>query len=59
MVWSPLCAVALVLLGIPVPKEVDDMLALIGSTTSGVALFAAGLIIARPAGLAPAGTIPI
>jgi predicted permease len=46
MVWSPLCAVALVLLGIPVPKEFDDMLALIGSTTSGVALFAAGLIIA-------------
>jgi predicted permease len=46
MVWSPLCAIALVLLGVPVPKEFDDMLTLIGSTTSGVALFAAGLIIA-------------
>lgn len=46
MVWAPLCAVAVVLLGLPVPKEIDDMLLLIGSTTSGVALFAAGLVTA-------------
>lgn len=46
MVWAPLCAIAVVLLGLPVPKEVDDMLLLIGSTTSGVALFAAGLVTA-------------
>ena len=26
MVWAPLCAVAVVLLGVPVPKEIDDML---------------------------------
>lgn len=46
MVWSPLCAIALVLLGVKVPVEIDNMLSLIGSTTSGVALFAAGLVIA-------------
>jgi predicted permease len=46
MVWAPLCAVAIVLLGLPVPREIDDMLLLIGSTTSGVALFAAGLVTA-------------
>ena len=46
MVWAPLCAVAVVLLGLRIPKEIDDMLLLIGSTTSGVALFAAGLVTA-------------
>lgn len=46
MVWAPLLAVAIVLLGVRVPKEIDDMLLLIGSTTSGVALFAAGLVTA-------------
>jgi predicted permease len=46
MVWAPLLAVAIVLLGVTVPKEIDDMLLLIGSTTSGVALFAAGLVTA-------------
>lgn len=45
VVWSPLAALAVVLVGIPVPKPVDNMLSLIGSTTSGVSLFAAGLII--------------
>ena len=46
MVWAPLAAVAIVLAGIPVPEAIDNMLTLIGSTTSGVSLFAAGLIIA-------------
>lgn len=46
MVWAPLCAILLVLLRIPVPVQIDNMLSLIGSTTSGVALFAAGMIIA-------------
>lgn len=46
VVWSPLAAIVVVLLGIPVPQPVDNMLSLIGSTTSGVSLFAAGLIIA-------------
>lgn len=46
LVWAPLAAVAIVLAGIPVPEAIDNMLTLIGSTTSGVSLFAAGLIIA-------------
>ncbi len=46
LVWAPLTAVAIVLAGIPVPEAIDNMLTLIGSTTSGVSLFAAGLIIA-------------
>ena len=46
VVWAPLAAIAIVLAGVPVPEALDNMLALIGSTTSGVSLFAAGLIIA-------------
>lgn len=46
VVWAPLSAIAIVLTGIRVPEAIDNMLALIGSTTSGVSLFAAGLIIA-------------
>jgi malonate transporter len=46
VVWAPLAAIAIVATGIPVPEAVDNMLTLIGSTTSGVSLFAAGLIIA-------------
>jgi predicted permease len=46
VVWAPLAAIAIVATGIGVPEPVDNMLALIGSTTSGVSLFAAGLIIA-------------
>jgi malonate transporter len=46
VVWAPLAAIAVVLTGIRVPDAVDTMLSLIGSTTSGVSLFAAGLIIA-------------
>jgi hypothetical protein len=36
----------LLLLALPVPKEIESMLNLIGSATSGVAVFVAGLIIA-------------
>jgi hypothetical protein len=46
VVWAPLAALVIVLTGIPVPQAIEHMLALIGSTTSGVSLFAAGLIIA-------------
>jgi predicted permease len=46
MVWAPLVGVALVLLGMHVPEVLDNMLTLIGSTTSGVSIFLAGLIIA-------------
>jgi predicted permease len=46
MVWAPLLGILLVLLDIDPPKVVDDMFALIGSTTSGASLFLAGLLIA-------------
>lgn len=43
---APLLATILVLLAVPVLKEIESMLNLIGSATAGVAVFAAGLIIA-------------
>ena len=46
MVWAPLIGLALVLVGVHVPQVFDDMLTLIGSTTSGASIFLAGLIIA-------------
>ncbi|PYI90891.1 MAG: hypothetical protein DMF03_04145 [Verrucomicrobia bacterium] len=46
MVWAPLIGLALVLVGVRVPQVFDNMLTLIGSTTSGVSIFLAGLIIA-------------
>ena len=46
MVWGPLLAAVLVLLDIRVPQEIDAMLTLIGSATSGASLFVAGLVIA-------------
>jgi len=46
VVWAPLAAIAIALSGLHVPEAIDNMLTLIGSTTSGVSLFAAGLIIA-------------
>ena len=46
MVWAPLIGVALVLAGARVPPLIDNMLMLIGSTTSGASIFLAGLIIA-------------
>lgn len=46
IVLAPVLATLLVLLGVTVPKELDSMLNLIGSATSGVAVFVAGLIIA-------------
>ena len=46
MVWAPLIGVALVLAGARVPSLIDNMLMLIGSSTSGASIFLAGLIIA-------------
>ena len=46
MVWAPLIGLALVLVGVRVPQVFDNMLTLIGSTTSGASIFLAGLIIA-------------
>lgn len=44
-VVAPILATIFVLFGIGIPKEIDNMLALIGSATSGVALFVAGIIL--------------
>src|SRR5205823_4928593 len=38
MVWAPLIGVALVLAGVRVPQVFDNMLTLIGSTTSGASI---------------------
>lgn len=46
MVWAPILATVLVLLDVRVPDEIDAMLSLIGSITSGASIFVAGLIIA-------------
>ena len=46
MVWAPFLGILLVLADITVPKEIDNMLKLLGSATSGTSLFLAGLIIA-------------
>jgi malonate transporter and related proteins len=46
VVWAPILGVVLVLIGVSVPSVIDSMLNLIGSATSGVALFVAGLSIA-------------
>jgi len=46
MVWAPLLGVLFVLADIAVPQEIDNMLKLLGSATSGTSLFLAGLIIA-------------
>jgi predicted permease len=46
VVWVPLASFGLILLDIRVPKEMIGMAKLIGQTTSGVALFAAGLVLA-------------
>ncbi|EFH80009.1 AEC family transporter [Ktedonobacter racemifer] len=46
VVLAPLLATILVLLAVPVPKEIESTLNLIGSATAGVAVFVAGLIIA-------------
>jgi malonate transporter and related proteins len=45
-VWAPLLATILVLFGVVVPTEIQNMLDLIGSATAGVAMFVAGLILA-------------
>ena len=46
LLWAPILGVSLVLAGIQLPKVVASCFQLIGSTTSGVAVFAVGLILA-------------
>ncbi len=45
-VSAPVLALVLVLIGVHVPREIDTMLALVGSATAGVSLFVSGLIVA-------------
>ncbi|MFO0992367.1 MAG: AEC family transporter [Hyphomicrobiales bacterium] len=46
LVWAPLIAFLLVIVDLRVPHEIETMFKLIGATTSGVALFASGLVCA-------------
>jgi len=46
LLWGPILGVCVVLLGIHLPLVVESCFDLIGSTTSGVAVFAVGLILA-------------
>ena len=46
LVWAPLFGVVLVLLGVSVPALVDQSLELLGTSSSGVAIFASGLVLA-------------
>lgn len=45
VVWAPVLAVALVFAGLALPKPLVSSLQLLGSTTSGVSLFASGIIL--------------
>jgi predicted permease len=49
LLWAPLLGIAVVLAGIHLPAVVASCFELIGSTTSGVAVFAVGLILAAHA----------
>jgi len=46
VVWVPVLAIVLVLIGVKVPSTVDKMLNLIGIATSGVSIFCSGLTLA-------------
>jgi predicted permease len=49
LLWAPVLGIVAVLLGIRIPKEVASSFAMIGSATSGVAVFAVGLTLAAHA----------
>lgn len=46
LLWAPILGVAIVLAGFQLPKVVGSCFELIGSTTSGVGVFAVGLVLA-------------
>lgn len=46
IVWLPSAGVLMVLLGVDLPQVVDQSLSLLGHSSSGVALFASGIILA-------------
>ena len=45
MVWAPILAFAMMLLGIPIPDPIRQSMNLLGHATGGVALFASGVIL--------------
>jgi malonate transporter and related proteins len=49
LLWAPILGVAVVLAGVHLPRVVAACFELIGSTTSGVAVFAVGLVLAAHA----------
>src|SRR5258705_9748055 len=49
LLWAPVLGIAVVLVGIRIPKEVASCFAMIGSATSGVAVFTVGLTLAAHA----------
>ena len=49
LLWAPIVGIAIVIAKIPLPRVIAACLELIGSTTSGVAVFAVGLVLAAHA----------
>jgi predicted permease len=49
LLWAPIVGIAIVIAKIPLPRAIAACLELIGSTTSGVAVFAVGLVLAAHA----------
>jgi predicted permease len=49
LLWAPVLGIVVVLLGLRIPKEVASCFAMIGSATSGVAVFTVGLTLAAHA----------
>src|SRR5215469_9908503 len=49
LLWGPILGIAIVLVKIPLPRMIAASFQLIGSTTSGVAVFAVGLVLAAHA----------
>lgn len=49
LLWAPVIGIAIVIAKVPFPRVISACLQLIGSTTSGVAVFAVGLVLAAHA----------
>jgi malonate transporter and related proteins len=49
LLWAPVLGIVVVLLGLHIPKDVASCFAMIGSATSGVAVFTVGLTLAAHA----------
>lgn len=49
LLWAPIIGIGIVILEVPLPRAISACLELIGSTTSGVAVFAVGLVLAAHA----------